>query len=119
MVDSHEIAERSRLLSHKLYATQIRTQPRLLDQARKSIEESVQDGVATVGERLWHHVLQLELDEIVEYMVDDSEGGRLLRSNSPFSRIIGVRDLKTRTKLWQQARIEVLAQTTSSVRSVA
>jgi hypothetical protein len=118
-IDSHEVAERSRLLSHRLYAERLRDCPALIDQARDQIEESVRNGVATVGECLWHHVLQQSLDDVVGHMVRDDEGGRLLRSNSPFSRIIGVRDPELRSRLWRQAKIELSARTTSGARSAA
>jgi hypothetical protein len=118
-IDSHQVAERSRLLSHQLYAERLRDCPAFVEAARDQIRESVDRGVATVGECLWDYVLQQPLEDIVTHMVRDDEGGRLLRSNSPFSRMIGVHDPEVRSRLWRQAKIDLSARRTSSAPSAA
>lgn len=119
MIDSHEVAERSRLLSHRYYAERIRACPELIKGACAEIDAAVASGAATEGQLLWARVLRLPLREVLELMLRDDEGGRLLRSNSPFSRSIGVHDPETRTRIWRQARTEVSVLQTSTARSAA
>jgi hypothetical protein len=65
-----------------------------------------------MGERLWQALLQLDSDEVIAHMLDDGEAGSLLRSNSPFSRIIGITDQTIRAKLWKRAKTELSAKAT-------
>ena len=102
-VDSHEVAEQYRILSHGLYAEAIRRNPALLTEAKAKIDRQVDAG-GTTGHRLWQVLLTLGEDEILGRMVEDSEVGRRLRSNSPFSTLIGVTDPAIRHDLWQEAK---------------
>jgi hypothetical protein len=116
--DSHEVAERSKLLAHRYYAQRIREMPELLVKARDDIKKAVQSGVATIGQQLWDQMLSLELEAVLDIMLEDSERGRLMRSNSPFSRIIGIHDPKARSELWRQAKRELSARRTSNAASL-
>jgi transcriptional regulator with XRE-family HTH domain len=116
--DSHDVAEQSKLLAHRYYAQRIREAPSLLAKARDDIKEAVQGGDATIGQGLWNQVLSLELEAVLGIMLEESERGRLMRSSSPFSRIIGVHDPKARSELWQQAKRELSARRTSNAASL-
>jgi hypothetical protein len=119
VIDSHDIAERARLLSHRLYATRLEMDAGLLDAARSVIEGRIRGGGGTIGERVWAQLLRAGMDEIVERMLDQGEEGRLLRANSPFSILIGVTDPDMRKSLWRQARVELSDKRISTVRSAA
>jgi hypothetical protein len=116
--DSHDVAERSKLLAHRYYAQRIRETPELLVKARADIKKAVQSGVATIGQQLWDQVLSLELEAVLGTMLDETERGRLMRSSSPFSRIIGIHDPKARSELWRQAKRELSARRTSNAASL-
>jgi transcriptional regulator with XRE-family HTH domain len=116
--DSHDVAEQSKLLAHRYYALRIRETPTLLVEARNDIKRAVQSGVATIGQQLWDQVLSRGPEAVLGIMLEDSERGRLMRSNSPFSRIIGVHDPKARSELWRQAKRELSAQRTSNAASL-
>ena len=102
--DSHDVAERARLLSHMSYVDTIRRDPGLVRRAAQDTEEAIERGDATVGERLWHHVFTHRPEDMTRLMIADTEAGRLLRSSSPFSRMIGIRDPQVRDIIWKIAR---------------
>ncbi|WIW88056.1 hypothetical protein K3M67_14000 [Sphingobium sp. V4] len=109
--DSHAIAEYARWLSHKLYAEAICRDPSLIVRAKAAIEAAV-DGGGTLGQKLWELLLRKHRDDIIEAMLQDSELGSLLRSNSPFSTLVGVTDRQDRSQIWRQAKSDLLAKTT-------
>lgn len=104
VLNAHHIAERTRLLSHEAYAALIDVDGSLVDQARSAIEAAIGRDGGTTGQRLWRLILCRSWSEIRTRMLEDSPEGRLLRSNSPFSTLIGIRDPDERTKLWRQAK---------------
>ena len=109
MVDSHRITEQASLLSHQAYAEVIDKDHSYLGKARAIIFERLALGNATTGEEQWSKLLQLPWDEIRQRMLDDTPNGRLLRSNSPFSVIIGISDPDMRRKLWRRAKHDLSA----------
>jgi hypothetical protein len=112
-IDSHAIAEQARLLSHRLYADAVRHDPDLIGLAKSRIEADLAGG-GTLGHKLWQLLLEKPRDTIIEGMLQDSELGRLLRSNSPFSTLIGVTDTHDRNRIWRQAKSDLLARTIST-----
>lgn len=104
MVDAHAIAEQARLLSHRAYADLIGQDASYISRARAIMAERLADGRATAGEKHWSRLLKRPWEEIRRQMLADTPEGRLLRSNSPFSLLIGVRDPDTRRKLWRKAK---------------
>jgi hypothetical protein len=102
--DSHDVAERARLLSHMSYVDDIQKDPGLVHRAAQHTEKAIERGDATVGERLWYYVFTHRPDDMIELMIADTEAGRLLRSNSPFSRMIGIRDPQVRDIVWKIAK---------------
>lgn len=115
MLDSHDVAERARLISHRLYAQHISQSPMLLEQARARLER----GATTEGEEMWLQLLKRQPREIIQRMTEDTPEGRLLRSNSPFSVLIGVSDVNERRRIWNQAKSELSRAQTSREPSVA
>lgn len=118
-MDSHEIAEQARILSHKRYAEVINTDRCLLDEARDMLERAIDEHGGTEGHRMWVSLLNDTWPQICQQMLSDCPEGRLLRSNSPFSQLIGISDVTERLKLWQEAKSALSAQMTSTEQRVA
>lgn len=113
-MNSHDIAEQARVLSHQHYAKIIEGNRCLLDAAREVLAHGINDHGGTEGHRMWVKLLDKSWPEICRQMLSDSPEGRMLRSNSPFSQLIGISDITERLKLWQQAKSALLAQLTST-----
>ena len=109
-MNAHDIAERSRLLNHKEYAAKIDQDRSILGIASRDLRKILQTTGGTAGEREWIELLKHPWPEIRSRMLNDDPQGRLLRSNSPFSRIIGNTDPEERTKIWRQAKSELLGR---------
>ncbi len=104
MVNSHSINERASLLSHQLYAERIHAERGHIENARRLIANEIAATGGTMGEQMWLRLLSKPWDRIRAEMLADTPKGRLLRSNSPFSLIIGVSDTERRRQLWRQAK---------------
>jgi hypothetical protein len=101
---AHDITERDRLLRARGYAEEIARRPELVEQARGRIDRAVTGGECTLGERLWQRVLREPVGFVVDCMLRDDPEGRLLRSNNPFSVLMGPTDQAERRETWRQAR---------------
>ena len=108
---AHDIAERVRLLSHTRYAKIIDGDLSLIKQARKFLENGDQETL-TSGQLVWKDLFASNWRNIRHEMLRDDPHGRLLRSNSPFSLILGETDPERRRKEWQQAKLELSHKTT-------
>ena len=100
-IDAHDINEQARVLSHRHYATVIDQRPELIEQARSLLSHCIPKDGGTPGQRLWELILQRQWQDVRERMLAYGAEGRLLRSNSPFSRLIGITDSEERRPLWQ------------------
>lgn len=103
---AHDIAERARLLSHTRYAEIVDADQPLITQARRLLECGDQQALTT-GQLAWRALLKLQWNEIRSQMLRDDPQGRLLRSNSPFSIILGETDPDQRRQSWRQAKFEL------------
>lgn len=65
------------------------------------IASAIQGGEASLGQRLWHRLLDEPVAFVIRCMTADDAEGRLLRSNNPFSVLIGETDQahRRRTRL--------------------
>ncbi|WP_210358086.1 hypothetical protein [Sphingomonas beigongshangi] len=115
----HDIAERTRVLSHGIYARAVDTDPTLIEQAKAQIERLISGDRGTKGHELWQLLLRRPWPEVRARMLAETPEGRLLRSNSPFSTLIGIQDPDERSRLWRQAKHDLSARTTSSALSAA
>lgn len=106
-MDSHEINERFRLLSHRHYAEVVDERPDLLERARTIVDQEIESRGDVLGKQLWSELLEEPWPLVRAMMLEDSPDGRLLRSSSPFSILIGVHDLEERRSLWHQAKWEL------------
>lgn len=108
---AHDIAERARLLSHARYAEIIDDNQSLITEASRLLE-GVSQQALTSGQLAWQSLLKLKWTEIRHQMLRDDPQGRLLRSNSPFSLMLGETNLDERRQLWRRAKSELSNQTT-------
>lgn len=104
MVDSHRITEQASLLSKRAYADVVDEDHSQLSKARAIIIERVAVGNAIIGEKKWSRLIRLPWKKISRQMLKNSSNGRPIRSDSPFSLTIGVRDPDMRRQLWRQAK---------------
>ncbi len=109
-MNSHAITERAGLIRHRGYVPRIRNEPELIQRAREIIESAEASKLETLGLRLWKLVLNEPIQGVIDHMLDEGEVGQLLRSNSPFSILIGQTDTEERRATWQMAKQELLAE---------
>lgn len=117
-MNSHDIAERTSLLAHRIYAEKISEQPEMLLVAKDRLQRCIKEQGGTLGQKLWIRILRRTWPEVREKMLADDQYGRLLRSNSPFSMMLGVTDPEQRRQLWRQANSELSLNKTSSEQHV-
>jgi hypothetical protein len=108
-MSSHAINDRFSLLTHHHYSDRIRADPSLIAEATARVNGLIESGTDTIGHRMWRSLLVLDLQHVLKTMVQDDPDGRMLRSNSPFSRLIGYKNVSKRNLLWRQAKREVAA----------
>ena len=106
---AHDIAERARLLSHLRYAKIIDSNQSLITHASNLLEGAA-DHALTSGQLVWRSLFKSNWNDIRREMLRDDPQGRLLRSNSPFSLILGETDPELRRKEWRQAKSELSDQ---------
>ncbi len=109
-MNPHDINDRVNLLSHRIYAEKIRENPAFRDEALAMIRRGVAKNGGTVGHRMWLAALQESWESAEARMLADTPEGKLLRSNSPFSQLIGISDVEQRIALWRQAKRELLVE---------
>lgn len=118
-MNAHDISERASLLHHRIYSERIRQDPALLKRAIAMLEKGIAENGGTVGHRMWLSLLHQPWERVETLMLSETPEGRLLRSNSPFARLIGVTKTSERIALWRQAKHELAAQNVSNALSGA
>ena len=116
MVDAHKITEQTILIAHRIYANLIDQDHGYLDRARCLLESKHNSGSLTAGEEAWLGLFDAPWTSIRTAMLADTPNGRLLRSNSPFSLVIGISDPQERRQLWRQAKHDLSVATISHAR---
>jgi len=109
-VDSHAVIERANLNAHVRYAAMITANPAVLERAWQILMVKIASDDATVGERLWLRVLGCQLPRIIHQITADDAYGRLLRSNSPLSLLLGETEGELRRQHWRQAKAQFVAE---------
>lgn len=112
MIDGHAVNERFRLITHQRYAARIVADPGIVGTATELVTSRLGSPEVTLADRMWHILLTMSTEEIGFAMLRDDPDGRLLRSGSPFSEILGERDEQERSRLWKRARTELAASRT-------
>lgn len=113
-ISSHEVAERARLISHRIYADKVDLDTTIIGHARQFLDSGILANGGTTGQQLWQLILRRPWPQVRERMLRDDAEGRLLRSNSPFSHLIGIEDESLRRRIWQTAKAELCSKATSS-----
>lgn len=103
-ITAHDITEMERLIRAETYRDVILTSPALVASAKQQITRLIHNGEATLGQCLWLALLDQPHSFILACMTADDAEGRLLRSNNPFSTLIGERDTGERVKTWRMAK---------------
>ncbi len=100
---AHDITEAERLLRARHYADVLRSNPKLVRDAVMRIAPIVETDEATLGQHLWYALLGEPLEVIIRCMTADNAEGRLLRSNNPFSILIGQAVITERRRTRREA----------------
>lgn len=108
-LDAHAITERATLFHHILYAGRIDEEPGLIMKAIAMLEDGAAASALTLGEKHWLTLLTTTAwPDARAVMIADTPEGRLLRSHSPFSLLIGLRNEGTRRALWRLAKVQLM-----------
>jgi hypothetical protein len=102
-VPGKRLQELRALEYHRAVAERLRAEPGLLDVARQRVRSWRQEGklhprYATA----WESVFARPFDEIVRFLVEDSDEARALRHVSPFAAFI---DYRERLRIWRDVKI--------------
>ncbi len=90
---SHAEAEQRSIALHRAVAERLRADPSLLDRARDRVSRWRADGsvhLHYVDE--WEEVLSRPFDDVLAFIVEDSERARELRQVSPFAGVLAPRE---------------------------
>lgn len=87
---------------HEAVANRLLEDPRILDRARRKLEEWIErGGRSTPLLTRWREVLSRPVPEVARFLTDPSEEAAWLRSASPFA---GVLDPRTRLAILRKVR---------------
>lgn len=109
-IDPHLISTRNSLLLHHRYADMIDEDPGVLEAARKLIDELVDTGESTLGDRLWKQLFRESWRHIRRRMLEPGSCGNLMRSSSPFAFVTIPMPEEARRQLWRQAKAQLIAE---------
>ncbi len=108
--NAHDIVERSVLIMTRRHVAMIRLDSSVIARARTENERDLERGVVFSGSLGWRLLLERGADEIIEYMLQRSPIGQVLRSTSPFVRILPADALEIRREMWRQAKAELIME---------
>jgi hypothetical protein len=101
-VDPHRLAEERSLAAHRVIAERMRTDPGILEAARRRVADWIAGGqVAAVYAQAWDRLLHGPLDDLVALLCDPGEHARALRQMTPFAGAISPRE---RWRIWAEVR---------------
>lgn len=108
-VHPHAVTEEELRLRSLRYAQAIWMDEDLIRRALEMLEPVVRRDEATVGQKLWFRLLAEPTSFVIRCMISDIPEGRLLRSNNPFSVLLGETDVtdRRRTRLAAKRRLTV------------
>lgn len=87
---------------HRAVAERLRREPHLLDQARERVRRWRAGGqLHPRYADAWEEALARPLDEILSFLVEDSERARTLRHVSPFAAFL---DHRERLRIWREVK---------------
>ena len=98
----HRMAEERSLALHHAVAARLRSDPSLLDAARRRVREWAGRGdVSRFYVEEWERVLGGSVEEVCALLVDPSERARALRQVTPFAGVVGPRE---RWRIWREVQ---------------
>lgn len=103
-VDPHRLAELRSLAFHRAVAEKLRTDPAVLERARRRVSNAAGSGRSASATREWEEVLSQPLDSICDFLIDPSERATRLRQSTPFAGAIPARE---RWRIWRDVREDV------------
>lgn len=106
-MNSYDLAEHMKLLCHHFYARVVDEDPNLLEEAKRLIEQDIAENGSIVVTLSWRYTLKTPWPAVREEMLRDDFEGRLLRSFSPFSVLIGKTDPRTLRKIREWSPPEI------------
>jgi hypothetical protein len=93
--------DRRSLELHRLIAQRVRSDPRLLDQAKATLTRWQRlDARGCPGWDEWAGALAAGLQSTLEAMLDEGERGQYLRSCTPFTRVLTPRERNDFLRSW-------------------
>ena len=101
-MDLHRLAAERSVAYHGAIAERLRTQPEVLENARRRVEGWLaREGGATFYARKWAEVLADDPASVAAFLVERSELAEELRQSSPFA---GALTPQERWKIWRETR---------------
>jgi hypothetical protein len=101
-VSGKRIQELRSLAYHRAVASRLLSEPHLVSVARERVERWRNGGELHPDyARAWQTILERPLDEIVAFVVADTDESRDLRHVSPFA---GFLDYRERLRIWREVR---------------
>lgn len=101
-MDPHQLGEERSLEYHREIARRLRTDPRLIENARRLLDTwEAGGGRAQHLFARWRDQLERPLDELAAFLVDSGEEARELRACSPFAGALTPRE---RWRIWRAVR---------------
>jgi hypothetical protein len=98
-MDRHRLAEQRSLEFHRIVAERIRSDPGVLDRARRRVQQWLAADPEAFHARAWAEALAGPTETILALLVDPGERARELRQSTPFAGVLGARE---RWKLWRE-----------------
>lgn len=101
-MDPHRLAELRSIALHEAIGDRLRSQPELIERARRRLLSSADEqSTAAFYRDEWLAVLEQPVERIVAVLREDSERARELRQATPFAGVIPARE---RWRIWRAVR---------------
>ena len=97
VMDPHRLAEARSLAFHQVVAGRLRSQPELLERARRRAAEWLAAGHSPDAMRRWVDLLSGSVESVARFIQLDTEEARELRQSTPFAGALPPRE---RWALW-------------------
>lgn len=102
-VNAERVNDRAKLIIHRLLARRIRSEPEIVDKARKAISTVVDGSPDYLDE--WRELLFGDENEIRRIITERSSKMDRLRISSPLAMAAGLEDPELRRRIWRKARL--------------
>ncbi|MBV9948818.1 MAG: hypothetical protein JOZ69_18365 [Myxococcales bacterium] len=100
-MDAHRLAEERSLAYHRVIAGRLRSDPAVLEAARRRVSAWREAGVVPFYAAEWDRVLAGTVDSVCATLVSETEEARALRQSTPFAGFVSPRE---RWRIWRETR---------------